>query len=198
MSQVHEKLELRAVPSETEDGQITLTAPEVGHFTAAHPRGALLAPGMVAGVLHQLGKSFELVVPVGASGSVVSDPPATAMAPVGFGTPLYSLDPAGVSGVADTATAGALGGVGDGQFVLASQSGRVWHAPAPGEPVFCAEGSVLEEGQPMCLIEVMKTFSTVLYKAQNGLPKRGKVVRWLVEDGGDAESGKPLLEIGPA
>ena len=200
MSQAHEELELRAAPSKdaAADGLITLAAPEVGYFAAAHPRGALLAPGMTAGVLHQLGKTFELVVPAGASGLVVSEPPATAMAPVGFGELLYSLDPTGVAGIADTAAGAAPGNAGDGHYVLAGQSGRVWHSPAPLEPVFSSEGSVLEEGQPMCLIEVMKTFSTVLYKAQNGLPKRGKVVRWLVEDGGDVESGKPLLEIEPA
>lgn len=195
MSQVHGKLELRVAASE--DGQITLAAPDVGYFAAAHPRGALLAPGMSAGVLHQLGKSFELVVPAGASGSVTSAPPSTAMAPVGFGEQLYSLDPAGVAGIADMAAGGAEGHAGDGHYVLAGQSGRVWHSPAPEEPVFCAVGSEVEEGQPLCLIEVMKTFSTMLYKAQNGLPKRGKVVRWLVEDGGDVESGKPLLEIEP-
>lgn len=195
MSQVQRTLELRATPSA--DGQITLVCPEVGYFAAAHPRGALLAPGMSAGVLHQLGKSFELVVPAGVSGAVVSDPPSSAMAPVGFGAPLYSLDPAGVSGVADTAAGGAGGASGDGPLVLAGQSGRVWHSPAPGEPVFAAAGSVIEEGQPLCLIEVMKTFSTMLYKAEGGLPARGKIVRWFVEDGGDAESGKPLLEIGP-
>ncbi len=195
MSQVQQKLELRAVPST--DGQITLVAPEVGYFAAAHPRGALLAPGMGAGVLHQLGKSFELVVPKGVSGAVVSDPPSSAMAPVGFGAPLYSLDPSGVAGIADTAASGAGGEAGDGQFVFAGQSGRVWHSPAPGEPVFAAAGDVVEEGQALCLIEVMKTFSTMVYKAQDGLPKRGKIVRWFIEDGGDAESGKPLLEIEP-
>ena len=201
MSQVHGKLELRIIAAETgaeDPGHITLAAPDVGYFAAAHPRGALLAPGMGAGVLHQLGKSFELVVPAGASGAVLSDPPSTAMAPVGYGTPHYSLDPSGTQGIADSAAGGAQAQAGEGTYVLASQSGRVWHAPAPGEPVFCATGAVLEEGQPMCLIEVMKTFSTVLYKAQNGLPKRGKVVRWLVEDGGDVESGKPLLQIEPA
>ena len=196
MSRVQGTLELRMIPSE--DGQITLASPEVGYFAAAQPRGALLAPGMGAGVLHQLGKSWELLVPSGARGAVVSNPPSAAMAPVGFGAPLYSIDPSGVTGMENSGASGAQGQTGDGQFVLAAQSGRVWHSPAPGEPVFCEAGTVLEEGHPMCLIEVMKTFSTVVYKAQNGLPKRGKVVRWFVEDGGDVESGKPLLEIGPA
>lgn len=196
MSQDKRKLELRIVPAE--DGQITLAAPEVGYFAAGHLRGALLAPGMGAGVLHQLGKSFELVVPAGASGAVVSDPPAGSMAPVGFGAPLYSLDPSGVASIAGTADGGAEGQAGDGQYVLAGQSGRVWHSPAPGEPVFAAAGSAIEEGQPLCLIEVMKTFSTMLYKAQNGLPKGGKIVRWFVEDGGDVEAGKPLLEVEPS
>jgi len=196
MSHVHTKLELRAALSD--DGRITLTSPDVGHFAAAAARGATLAPGMSAGVLHQLGKSFDLVVPAGAGGAVVSDPPSSAMAPVGYGQALYTLDPEGIAAAANTDEGPGQGASGDGLFVCAGQSGRVWHAPAPGEPVFCSAGNVVEEGQALCLIEVMKTFSTVLYKAQGGLPKRGMIARWLVEDGGDVESGMPLIEIEPA
>ncbi|QDV06413.1 Biotin carboxyl carrier protein of acetyl-CoA carboxylase [Planctomycetes bacterium Poly30] len=196
MSQVHAKRELRIVA--LEDGNVGLASPDVGEFAAALPRGATLSPGMTAGVLHQLGKSFELVVPAGAGGAIVSDPPKSMMAPVGFGTTLYRLDPEGIAAGGAGVGAASSGAAGDGLFVRAGQSGRVWHSPAPGEPVFCTAGSTVEAGQALCLIEVMKTFSTVPYKAQDGLPARGKVVRWIVEDGGDVESGMPLLEIEPA
>lgn len=194
MTHVHAKRELRII--RLEDGNVTLASPDVGEFAAALPRGAILAPGMCAGVLHQLGKTFELVVPAGAGGAIVSEPPTAAMAPVGFGQVLYTLDPAGVAAAADAQDETAAS-TGDGLFVKAGQSGRVWHSPAPGEPFFCTAGDGVEAGQPLCLIEVMKTFSTVTYKVENGLPARGKVVRWFVEDGGDVESGMPLLEIEP-
>ncbi|MEM8712074.1 MAG: biotin/lipoyl-containing protein [Planctomycetota bacterium] len=197
MSAVHAKLTMKAVPGE--DGRLLLRSPDVGTFASAHPRGAALAPGMVAGVLHQLGKSFELVVPEGAGGAVVSDPPRLTMAPVGFGATLYELDPAGVA-AADGAmgAAGASASDGSGLVVKAGQSGRVWHSPAPGEAPFVSAGDTVDDGAALCLIEVMKTFSTVPYRAENGLPARGKVVRWVVEDGGDVEAGMPLLEIEPA
>lgn len=195
MTQVHAKKELQAL--RLENGHVTLRSPDVGQFSAALPRGATLSAGMSAGVLHQLGKSFELVVPKGAGGAIVSEAPRLALAPVGFGAMLYELDPEGVAAAQAGDGAGDPSAAGDGLFVRANQSGRVWHAPAPGEPAFCAPGATLEAGQAICLIEVMKTFSTVPYKAQDGLPARGKVVRWLVEDGGDVESGMPLLEIEP-
>lgn len=197
MSAVHAKLTLKAVAGD--DGRLLLKSPDVGTFAAALPRGAALAPGMSAGVLHQLGKSFELVVPDGAGGAVVSDPPSLAMDPVGFGATLYELDPEGVA-AADASLGGAAGAAGDGSglVVKAGQSGRVWHSPAPGEAPFVSAGDTVEGGAALCLIEVMKTFSTVPYRAEGGLPARGKVVRWVVEDGGDVEAGMPLLEIEPA
>ena len=45
--------------------RIVLKCPEVGHFTCALPAGALLAPRAPAGVLHALGRRFDLIVPPG-------------------------------------------------------------------------------------------------------------------------------------
>ncbi|MEM9382774.1 MAG: biotin/lipoyl-containing protein [Planctomycetota bacterium] len=194
MSAQRERTHLRA----TRDGdEIVLVAPDVGHFRAALPRGAALAPGMVAGTLRRLGRAVDLVVPEGAAGAVVSDPPHAVMAPVGFGDVLYRLDPAGAALQAsdDAGPEGDLD-AGSGAAVLrAEQSGRVWHSPAPGEPPFCAPGDAVAEGAPVCLIEVMKTFSTVPYRATGGLPERATVVRWLAADGADVQAGDALLAV---
>ncbi|MEM1451130.1 MAG: hypothetical protein AAF957_21580 [Planctomycetota bacterium] len=192
MSARRERIELSA----TRDGdEIVLAAPDVGRFTAALPKGSALAPGMVAGTLHRLGRAVDLVVPAGAAGAVVSDAPAAVMAPVGFGDALYRLDPAGAAlhAIDDAGAGGDLDA--DATVLRADQSGRVWHSPAPGDPPFCGPGDALTEGSPVCLIEVMKTFSTVPYRSAGGLPERATVVRWIATDGADVQAGDPLLAV---
>lgn len=196
MSGPRPTLELRV--ERTDDGHLRLLSPEVGGFTAALPQGAALAPGMVAGSLHLLGRTVDLVVPAGAGGSIVSSAPRPIVAPVGFGDVLYLLDPEGVAAAASAGTTSGPELDGDAMAVPATQSGRVWHSPSPGEPPFAPPGTVLEDGSPLCLIEVMKTFSTVPYRAKDGLPPRAKVVRWEAADGGDVEPGAALLVVEPA
>ncbi|NOT31179.1 MAG: hypothetical protein HOP15_12085, partial [Planctomycetes bacterium] len=69
--------------------RLVLKSPEVGLFTRALPTGALLAPHATAGVLHSLGRRFDLVAPSGAAGRVVNPPPERVLAPVSYGTVLY-------------------------------------------------------------------------------------------------------------
>lgn len=195
MSRPHAQLELRAIPGD--DGHIRLLSPEVGGFTGALPKGAALAPGMVAGTLQRLGTCIDLIVPEGAGGAIQNDPPSARICPVGFGEPLYEIDPAGAA-ASSAAAAGDEASAEGGLTVKASQSGRVWHSPSPGDPPFCGPGDPLENGSPLCLIEVMKTFSTVPYRAEKGLPARSKVVRWIAADGDDVEPGSPLLVVEPA
>src|SRR5688572_19734661 len=80
----------------------------------------------------------------------------------------------------------------------APQSGRFYHRPAPGEPAFADAGAPLADGQPIGLIEVMKTFTHVPYSAGAGLPARARLVRFVASDGGDVRQGDPLIEVGPA
>src|SRR5688572_9806745 len=70
---------------------LVLRSPEVGLFTRALPPGSLLAPRATAGVLHSLGRRFELVVPAGATGRVLNARSERVLAPVGYGTMLYEL-----------------------------------------------------------------------------------------------------------
>ena len=71
--------------------------------------------------------------------------------------------------------------------------GTFYRAPAPGEPPFVEVGSVVDEDTTVCIIEVMKLFSTI--KAE----KRGRISRVSVEDGQLVEYGQVLflLEPGP-
>lgn len=188
----HARIEMLVVER---DGAVCLASPEVGRFTCAVHQGAYLAPGEAAGLLTALGRSFELVVPEGASGMVANAPPEPVLAPVGYGDVLYRLAP--IEGAARSA-AGATASVGrnEGELVVrAPQSGRVYHRPAPGEPPFVSAGDVVTEGRPLAMLEVMKTFSHVNYRAGGGLPARARIVRWRVKDGADVKSGEALIEV---
>ena len=72
--------------------------------------------------------------------------------------------------------------------------GTFYRAPAPGEPPFVEVGTVVEEDTTVCIIEVMKLFSTI--KAE----RRGRISRVSVEDGQLVEYGQVLflLEFDPS
>ena len=179
-----------------DDGRLRLVSPGVGVVTAVPEAGAALAPGQPAGVLVQLGREVTLLVPENARGVVVSARPERVRAPLGFGDVVLELDPSGVA--ADVAALGGhAAGASAGPVVKADQSGRFYRRTAPGEPPLADVGTVLTPGTPLGLLEVMKTFSHVTYRAAGGLPPRARVVRALAEDGADVEPGTPLFEVEP-
>jgi biotin carboxyl carrier protein len=190
-----ETLELGA---ERDGARVRLLSPEVGVLTTSFARGALLSPGAEVGVLVQLGARRRLVVPAGVEGRVTSEPPERVHHPVGWGDVVCELEAvragaAPAEGRAATAPAAA-----GGLVLRAAQSGRFWHRPAPGEPPFVAPGARVREGEPVALLEVMKTFSHVPFRAAGGLPPVARVVALLAADGADVRPGDALLRVEPA
>lgn len=179
------------------DGErVQLLSPEVGLFTRAREAGSALTPGEDAGSLLALGRARTLRVPAGVHGIVAGARPERVHAPVGHGSVLYELRPLEGAAVEDAAAAEELAT--DGLVLRSPQAGRFYRRPAPDQPDFVSPGATLEEGQPVGLIEVMKTFTHVPYRANGGLPPRARVVRVLVEDSADVAEGDPLLEVEPA
>ena len=174
--------------------QLFLRSPEVGLFTQALPAGACFAPGARAGLLHALGRCHELVVPSGAAGRIVSERPEGVLFPVGYGTRLYEYAPFEAGEVRAAALEDALA-TSDALVFRAPYSGRFWQRPAPGDPPFVQAGDVLADGQTLGLIEVMKTFTHVVYHMGGALPARARIARFLAADGAEVESGAALLEL---
>jgi biotin carboxyl carrier protein len=178
------------------EGERTLLcSPGVGYFSGAPARDAVLCAGAGAGVLTTLAVPVRLLVPEGVRGIVLSKPPRRMREPVQYGQVLCELGP--LEAAASSAS-GALSGAQahDGELVVhAPQSGRFYHRSAPGEPALCEVGRELTAGTPIGLIEVMKTFTQVVYRAERGLPARARVVRVLATDGGDVDEGAPLLIV---
>jgi biotin carboxyl carrier protein len=175
------------------DGRVRMLSPEVGFLTEVLSQGTEVVPGERAGSLLSLGRAFELFVPASAAGVITSSPPDRVRAPVGFGDVLYEL--AATTAAKPKAQHAATRG---GDLLLRSpQSGRFYHRPSPSDPPFVAVGATIEDGRPIGMIEVMKTFAHVPYRVSGSLPKRAKVVRVIAADGADVKQGDPLLEVEP-
>lgn len=75
--------------------------------------------------------------------------------------------------------------------IPAPMVGTVYRAPAPGEPPFVEVGSQVEQGEQLCVIEVMKLMNSV------HSPLRGRVADVCVENGAAVGYGDVLFRIEP-
>lgn len=73
--------------------------------------------------------------------------------------------------------------------ILSGMTGTFYRASAPGVAPYVTEGSSVEDGQRIALIEAMKTFNPVECDVA------GTVLRILVDDGQTVSPGMPLFEI---
>lgn len=178
------------------EGERTLLcSPGVGLFSAALGASNLLSAGRPAGFLTTLQRRVTLLVPEGVSGIVRSKPPEKLHAPVQYGQVLYEVVALDLAHP-DPTLAGAAQADHDGELTLRSpQSGRFYHRSAPGEPTLCEVGREVQVGTPIGLIEVMKTFTQIVYRAERGLPPRATILRVLAKDGSDVEEGAALIVV---
>jgi len=75
--------------------------------------------------------------------------------------------------------------------VTAPMVGTFYRAPSSNDPPFVEVGSVVEPGQPICLIEVMKLFTTINAEFS------GRIVEIGAENGEAVEYGRILFVIEP-
>lgn len=75
--------------------------------------------------------------------------------------------------------------------IKAPMSGTFFRRPAPDEPPFVAVGDRIKVGDPLCMIEVMKLFSTIYADFP------GRVVSFAVGDGEAVSQDQPLIAIEP-
>jgi len=171
-----------------------LVAPAVGLLTRARAQGEVLVDGEECGVLLVLGRALTLVAPQGVSGRIANAPPERLHAPLAFGDLVYELEALG-AGLARGPAASTQAQTASGLVLRSPQTGRFYQRSSPKDPTFVKPGDTLGEGQPVGLIEVMKTFTHVTYRAASGLPASARVLRYLVSDGADVKQGQPLVEL---
>jgi acetyl-CoA carboxylase biotin carboxyl carrier protein len=77
----------------------------------------------------------------------------------------------------------------DAIIVCAPNLGTFYRSPKPGAPAYVEIGSMVSPGDELCLIEVMKLFTSVTSK------EAGRIHAVLVEDGAMVEADQPLLQL---
>lgn len=190
--------ELSAELERLDGGRTALLAPSPGLWRERPTVGSLLRPGDAIGWIEILGVAHRLRAPAGAMGIVVDDGPHAELArrPVDYGARLLTLDPEAVGGALAAEAAGASAPLAvDGSLVLrTSSSGRFYLRPAPDKPPFVEVGQVIERGQTVGLLEVMKTFTRINYDDPK-LPARAKVLAIVAADQGDLDRGDVILQL---
>jgi len=73
--------------------------------------------------------------------------------------------------------------------IRAPMVGTFYRRPSPDEPAFVEEGAKVKQGEALCLIEVMKLFTTI------EAPVDGTVISIAVEDGALVEFDQLLCRI---
>jgi acetyl-CoA carboxylase biotin carboxyl carrier protein len=76
--------------------------------------------------------------------------------------------------------------------ITAPMVGTFYRSSSPGEPPFVELGAVVRKGDPLCLIEVMKLFTTIYAEAD------GTVAYIGAENGTLVEFGQTLFVLDPA
>jgi acetyl-CoA carboxylase biotin carboxyl carrier protein len=111
--------------------------------------------------------------------------PAAAMAAPQAPVPVASAP----SSSAPSASADDTVDLPEGEVVRSPMVGTFYSSPNPDSPAFVKEGSMVSQGDTLCLIEAMKMFNQIEAELS------GKVVKVLVEDGQPVEFDEPLFVI---
>jgi acetyl-CoA carboxylase biotin carboxyl carrier protein len=138
--------------------------------------------------------SVRLAVTKNGAGGIAAQPfsaPAPVAAPVSTPAPAPAAAPAAPAPAAAPAKTSAAPREGL-VAVTAPSVGVFYSRPAPDQPPFVQVGSTVSANDPVCLIEVMKLFTSV------PAPVQGRVVEILVADSAMVEYGQPLMYIEPA
>jgi acetyl-CoA carboxylase biotin carboxyl carrier protein len=190
--------ELTAALERLDDGRTVLLAPSPGLWRERPDVGSLLRSGDAIGWIEILGVAHRLRAPAGALGVVVDDGPHAELArrPVDYGARLLTLDPEALGGALAVEAAAASAPLSaDGSLLFtASSSGRFYARPAPDKPRFVELGQVIERGQTIGLLEVMKTFTRVNYDDPK-LPARAKIRAIVAADQVDLDRGDVILQL---
>lgn len=73
--------------------------------------------------------------------------------------------------------------------ICAPIPGTFYRKPGPDQPFYKNEGDTVIKGETIGLIEVMKTFTSVVAEDS------GRILKCLVEDEDSVMAGQPLYEI---
>ncbi|MFO7997971.1 MAG: acetyl-CoA carboxylase biotin carboxyl carrier protein subunit [Bacteroidales bacterium] len=76
-----------------------------------------------------------------------------------------------------------------GETIQAVMAGTFYRASGENAPPFVEEGTVVNEGDPICILEAMKLFNEIL------APAKCRIKKILAENGDKISKGQPLMAI---
>lgn len=144
------------------------------------PGGLNVAPAAPAPAQTQAQPQNNAPAPAPASQEVPAEKPAAAES-ISQQTPEESAP----------AASGTDSGKASGETVTSPMVGTFYAAPKPGAPAFVEVGDEVEEGQVLCIVEVMKLMNNIESKVA------GTVKEILVDNEDAVEHGQPLMVIEP-
>ena len=112
-----------------------------------------------------------------------------AMAAPVMAAPVAVAAPAAVAAVAAPAAAEAAAPVVSGHTVKSPMVGTFYRSSSPGAAPFAQIGSVVKEGDTLCIVEAMKILNEI------EADKAGTVTQILCENGQAVEYGQPMFII---
>ena len=109
-------------------------------------------------------------------------------APIAQAVPVAQAAPAAAAPVATTPAED------DSKFITIKSPiiGTFYRKPSPDKPVFAEVGTVVKEGDTVCVIEAMKLFNEIESEVS------GKIVKVLVDDSSPVEFDQPLFLVDPS
>jgi biotin carboxyl carrier protein len=185
-----------------EDGRARVLSPGVGWWSHHPQAGALLGPGSRIGTFQRLAQGFAMLLPEGAAGRVTGPLPRDLGIPLEYGQLLFELTPVLAAGDAEAAAGHgavighpAATGLAPGTWAVVSPTdGIFYRRAAPGARPFVECGARIHTGQPLGLVEVMKTFHPIVYGGP-GFPEAADVLEVRCGDAEEVRAGQVLVVV---
>jgi len=171
-----------------EDSAPQFFSPAVGYFKAVLPSGALAEENQIVGHLQILNQTFALRMPEGPCGRIEWTHTNPSHEPVGYGQSLGTWSPASLQGEDEGAAEATAE---KGSAYKAPMEGLFYCRPDPESDAFVTEGQVLQPGDQVGLIEVMKTFYPIFFEGTK--PQTVQSIK--VKDAQAVEMGTTLLVL---
>lgn len=174
-------------------GDDRLDSPAIGTFHPSVPDGAALREAQVLGTLYILRRPITVVAPPGTKGVVRDGGGASVPRQVEYGQRLFTLFQGGGLDAGAPSDAPPSAPVGEGFVLKAPIHGIFYGRANPTSPPYVSEGSMVEDGLVVGLVEVMKTFHPVLWRGP-----RGRIAAVLVREQQEISAGQGLFRLDAA
>jgi acetyl-CoA carboxylase biotin carboxyl carrier protein len=176
--------------------RLQVMAPAVGIWREIPASGTLVGPRSIVGSLRQMHLRFRLEMPEGVSGVMQLPDPRHSRA-LAYGEVMFELIRLADDRSEQSTVLSDAAEVGDpGLLALSAPTDGVFYSrPAPDAPAFVQVGQQIRRGQPVGLIEVMKTFNQIVFDGAH-LPDEGTIAEIRVGDGEEVSAGQPLIVLG--